>query len=104
IVQYLGHFNQDLVTSFANLSAATQASVNGLHYIRLIVPFTQEGYAGASKRMPSNRHNPYFNPEPLLKLKTGMESFDCSNADGAETEPAPPCKVQPPMAFQGRRT
>jgi phospholipid/cholesterol/gamma-HCH transport system substrate-binding protein len=104
VVQYLGHFNQDLVTSFANLSAATQASVKGLHYVRVVVPFTQEGYGGATTRLASNRHNPYFNPEPLRKLQTGLESFDCSNAKGVATQDAPPCKVQQPMEFQGRRT
>ena len=104
VVQYLGQFNQDLITSFANLSAATQATKDGIHYLRVIAPFTQEGYAGQANRLASNRHNPYFNPEPLLKLKTGLESFDCQNATGNETEPAPPCKVQQPLEFQGRRT
>lgn len=107
VVQYLGLFKQDLVTSFANLSAATEATAKvgdkDVHYLRVIVPFTQEGFAGQSKRLPSNRHNPYFNPMPLLKLKTGLESFDCQNAAGAQTQGAPPCKVQPPLAFQGSR-
>jgi phospholipid/cholesterol/gamma-HCH transport system substrate-binding protein len=104
VVQFLGHYNQDLITAFSSLSAATQASAGGVHYLRVVAPFTQEGYAGASARLPSNRHNPYFAPEPMRKLKTGLESFDCENAKGAETEPAPPCKVQPPLEFQGRRT
>jgi hypothetical protein len=58
---------------------------------------------GHAKRLPSNRHNPYFAPEPLRKLPQGMESFDCANA-GNSTQKAPPCKVQPPLEFQGRRT
>jgi phospholipid/cholesterol/gamma-HCH transport system substrate-binding protein len=104
VTQFLGHYNQDLITSFANLSAATQGSQDGLHYVRVVVPFTQEGYLGYSQRIASNRHNPYFAPQPLLKLKTGLESFDCQNANGTATEAAPPCKVQQPLEFQGRRT
>lgn len=110
VVQYLGLFKQDLVTSFANLAAAAQATApsqlggDPVHYLRVIVPFTQEGLTVQSKRLPSNRHNPYFTPEPLRKLPQGLESFDCANAGGAETESAPPCKVQQPLDFQGRRT
>jgi phospholipid/cholesterol/gamma-HCH transport system substrate-binding protein len=109
VVQYLGLFKQDLITSFSNLAAATQAAApsspggDPVHYLRVVVPFTQEGFAGQAKRLPSNRHNPYFNPQPLRKLPQGLESFDCANA-GTGTESAPPCKVQPPMDFQGRRT
>jgi phospholipid/cholesterol/gamma-HCH transport system substrate-binding protein len=109
VVQYLGLFKQDLVTSFANLSAATQGAApsepggDPVHYLRVIVPFTQEGWAGQAKRLGSNRHNPYFAPEPLRKLPQGLDSFDCANA-GSGTQPAPQCKVQPPVEFQGRRT
>ena len=53
-------------------------------------------------RPPSNRHNPYFAPEPLRKLPHGLEAFDCSNA-GSGTQAAPVCKVQPPIEFQGKR-
>ena len=109
VVQYLGLFKQDLVTSFANLSAAAQATDAGsdgkpVHYLRVVVPFTEEGFAGQAKRLASNRHNPYFNPQPLMKLKSGLEAFDCQNAGtGPETEQAPPCKVQPPLDFKGSR-
>jgi virulence factor Mce-like protein len=109
VVQYLGLFKQDLVTSFANLSAATQATAPSqlggkpVHYLRVVVPFTQEGLTLQGRRLASNRHNPYFTPEPLRKLPQGLEAFDCSNAGGSETEPAPLCKVQTPLEFQGKR-
>jgi ABC-type transporter Mla subunit MlaD len=108
VVQYLNLFKQDLITSFANLSATTQAAQPAepggapVHYLRTIVPFTQEGLAGYGKRIPSNRHNPYFAPEPLRKLPQGLEAFDCTGA-GSGTEKAPPCKVQQPMDFHGKR-
>jgi ABC-type transporter Mla subunit MlaD len=110
VVQYLGLFKQDLITSFANLAAATQATQPSepggppVHYLRVIVPFTQEGFAGHAKRVPSNRHNPYFTPEPLRNLPQGLDSFDCRNASNIGTEKAPPCKIQQPLDFQGRRT
>ena len=110
VVQYLGLFKQDLITSFANLAAATQGAApsqpggDPVHYLRVVVPFTQEGFAGQAKRLPSNRHNPYFNPEPLLKLPQGLDSFDCSNTSNPSSpEPAPPCRVQQPLLFGGKR-
>jgi hypothetical protein len=110
VVQYLAPFKQDLITSFANLAAATEATApsrpgggDAVHYLRVVAPFTQEGLVYQAKRIPSNRHNPYFSPEPLLKLPHGLESFDCSNATGTPTQPAPPCKVQPPLEFEGRK-
>ena len=109
VVQYLGLFKQDLVTSFANLAAATQATAPSeaggppVHYLRVIVPFTEEGLTVQAKRLASNRHNPYFTPEPLRKLAQGLEAFDCSNAGSSATAKAPPCKVQQPLDFEGKR-
>ena len=109
VVQYLGLFKQDLITSFSNLTAATQAAVPAkgggppIHYLRVLAPFTQEGLVGYAHRQGSNRHNPYFTPEPLRKLAQGLEAFDCSNASDSGTQAAPLCKVQPPMEFQGKR-
>jgi virulence factor Mce-like protein len=104
VVQYLGLFKQDLITSFSNLAAATQATAGGVHYLRVLAPFTQEGLAAQAKRLPSNRHNPYFAPEPLRKLPQGMDSFDCANAaGGGGTQSAPPCRTQAPLEFQGKK-
>lgn len=110
VVQYLLLFKQDLVTSFANLASATQASQpaqpggDPIHYIRVVVPFTEEGFAGHAKRLGTNRHNPYFTPGGLMKLPSGLESIDCSNTGNASGgEPAPPCKVQSPLEWQGKK-
>jgi phospholipid/cholesterol/gamma-HCH transport system substrate-binding protein len=113
VVEYLGLYKQEVVTTFANLAAATQASQrpaagqDPIHYLRALVPFTTEGLAVQAQRYGTNRHNPYLLPLGLLKLQeTGsLESFDCSNTGNPGSgEPAPPCKVQQPLAFQGRRT
>jgi virulence factor Mce-like protein len=112
IVQYLGLYREEVVTTLANLSASTQASERvsaggpALHYLRALVPFTTEGLAVSDKRYGTNRHNPYLLPLGLLKLGNGgLESFDCSNTGNPSPgEAAPPCKVQQPLLFQGRRT
>jgi hypothetical protein len=111
VVQYLGVYKQEIVSAITNLAAsteATQAPAAGaapLHYIRTLVPFTAEGLAVQSRRYGTNRHNPYFVPLALLKLGSGLESFDCQNTGNPGSgEPAPPCKVQQPLDFQGRQT
>jgi len=110
VVQYLGQFKQDLITSFANLASSAQAQqpMKGggepLKYLRVVIPFTAEGLVAYDRRIPSNRYNPYFGPQPLRKLPTGLESFDCSHTSNpGPAEEAPPCKVQQPLEFQGRR-
>jgi ABC-type transporter Mla subunit MlaD len=109
VVQYLGLFKQDLITSFSNLAAATQATAPAkgggppVHYLRVVAPFTQEGLVGYGDRQGANRHNPYFTPEPLRKLSQGLEAFDCRNASASPTQAAPLCKVQTPLEFQGKR-
>jgi hypothetical protein len=99
------------VTAIANVAAATQASERPaagqppLHYLRTVVPFTSEGAVVQDRRFGTNRHNPYLLPLGLLKLKQGLDSFDCSNTGNPGSgEAAPPCTVQQPLEFQGRRT
>jgi phospholipid/cholesterol/gamma-HCH transport system substrate-binding protein len=111
VVQYLGLYKQEIGSAIANLAASTQGAEPGfaggppLHYIRTLVPFTAEGLAVQSRRYGTNRHNPYFVPLALLKLSSGLESFDCQNTGNPGSgEAAPPCKVQQPLDFQGRRT
>jgi virulence factor Mce-like protein len=111
VVRYLGLYKEEIVTTIANLAASTQASEQTgagqpqLHYLRALVPFTAEGAAVQDRRFGTNRHNPYFVPLALLKLRQGLDSFDCSNTGNPGSgEPAPPCRVQTPLLFQGRRT
>jgi hypothetical protein len=110
IVDYAGLYKQEVVTSWADVAAATQAvesQVAGgpkLHYLRALVPFTSEGLVAYDRRLGTNRHNPYLLPRGLDKLKTGLESFDCQNTSNQGSgEPAPPCKVQTPLLFRGER-
>ena len=110
IVDYLGMFKTEAAAWVANLAASTQgaekARPNGkpIHYLRALVPFRMEGLAIQGRRAASNRNTPYFAPRALDKLKTGLESFDCRHASNPPIQPAPPCKVQNPFEFRGRRT
>jgi len=113
VVQYLGLYKQEIVTTLSNLAVSTQASerpsagADPIHYLRALVPFTAEGAVVTAQRFGTNRHNPYLLPLGMLKLQTGgaLESFDCSNTGNPGSgQPAPPCRVQQPLSFQGRRT
>jgi phospholipid/cholesterol/gamma-HCH transport system substrate-binding protein len=110
VVDYLGLYKQEMVTQLANVASTTQASEitrAGIrrHYLRTLIPFTPEGFVLANQRFGTNRHNPYFTPHALDKLATGLEAIDCRNTGNPSPAgtPAPPCKLQPPMAFRGRR-
>jgi phospholipid/cholesterol/gamma-HCH transport system substrate-binding protein len=111
VVQYLGVYKEEVVTAIANLAAATEGAEQPgagrppLHYIRALVPFTAEGLLVEDKRFGTNRHNPYMAPLGMNKLAQGLDSFDCSNTGNPGSgEPAPPCRVQQPLLFEGRRS
>jgi phospholipid/cholesterol/gamma-HCH transport system substrate-binding protein len=111
VVRFAGLYKNEVVTTIANLAASTQASERPaagqppLHYLRALVPFTAEGIVVNDRRYGTNRHNPYLLPLGLLKLKHGLDSFDCSNTGNPGSgEAAPPCRAQQPLLWQGRRT
>jgi virulence factor Mce-like protein len=109
VVDYLGLYKQEVVTTFSVLAASTQASERGvaggepLHYVRALVPFTAEGPLVQDRRFGTNRPNPYLRPMGLLKLgQGGVESFSCAHAGNPGSgEPAYPCKEQEPLPWQG---
>lgn len=110
VVDYLGRFRYEVVSTLANIAAATQAGQptrpggRPLEYLRALVPFTAEGMVTAEKRFGSNRHNPYFLPRALDNLKAGLEAFDCRNASNPDSpQAAPPCREQAPLEFRGQR-
>jgi phospholipid/cholesterol/gamma-HCH transport system substrate-binding protein len=111
VVDYLALYKQELVTQVSNVASSTQATEitragKRRHYLRTLIPFMPEGLATATTRFGTNRHNPYFAPRALDHLATGLESIDCRNT-GNPSPPgtkAPPCKLQPPTTFRGKRT
>ncbi len=110
VVDFLEPNKREFVTMWANIAADNQGSEVGadgkrLHYIRALVPITNEGLVASDQRFGTNRHNPYIAPGGLAKLgQGGLEAFDCSN-QGNQSPPtqfAPPCKEQAKPTFQGR--
>ncbi|MDX6650660.1 MAG: phospholipid/cholesterol/gamma-HCH transport system substrate-binding protein [Solirubrobacteraceae bacterium] len=114
VVDYLGRYRYEVTTMLANVAAASQASLPGasgkqIHYLRTLIPFTNEAQADQSQRLASNRHNPYLAPRALDRLASGLQAFDCANLGNPQRvlvlgPGAPPCLVQAPFEFQGRRT
>jgi ABC-type transporter Mla subunit MlaD len=113
VVEFLAQYRSEFVTAWANVAASTQAAHAfpggpSVRYLRVTIPFTQETFVGQPRRLPSNRHNPYFEPRGLDRLPTGLHAFDCQNLSNPETVPAlgpvPPCVVQTPPLIQARRT
>ena len=112
VVDYLGLYKRDVINAIVGIAASTQATERpqgggpAIHYLRALVPFNAEGLVAAQNRFGTNRHNPYFLPGALTKLKTQLETFDCRN-EGNQSPPgaaAPPCVVAPNLEFQGRST
>jgi phospholipid/cholesterol/gamma-HCH transport system substrate-binding protein len=111
VAEYLALYKEDAVAQLGGFGASLQASApteaggDRIHYLRALVPFTSEGLLVYDQREGTNRHNPYFRPHGLDKLRTGLESFSCSNVGNPSAgEPAPPCVVQQQVTFQGRST
>jgi hypothetical protein len=111
IVEYVDLYKQDAVAQLAGFGsslqakAPTEAGGAPLHYLRALVPFTSEGFAVYEQRSGTNRHNPYFEPFALNRLRDGLEAFDCTHLGNPSAgEPAPPCREQKQAEFQGRTT
>jgi phospholipid/cholesterol/gamma-HCH transport system substrate-binding protein len=110
---FLGLYRRELVQSWMNVAAATQATVQNpgaakaLHYLRVLIPVTSEAFMTQGERFASNRHNPYLAPGALAKLATGLEALDCANTANPQTLPVlgstPPCHEQAPYEFDGAR-
>ena len=113
VADYLGIYKQEVAAMFADVAAAAQPTMAApgqplIHYLRVLIPLTNETFVTQPRRLASNRHNAYFAPRGLDKLASGLEAFDCSNVGNPQTVPvigsAPPCRVQTPPLIQGRRT
>ncbi len=119
VVEYLGAYRAEVMAPFMNVAAATQDTFgapgarDALHYLRVLIPVTNEGPVNQPRRLPSNRHNAYMRPRALDRLAEGLESYDCrhlSNPPAAPVagsaprgcDPMEPWSLgdRPPSAFQ----
>jgi virulence factor Mce-like protein len=130
-------YKNEIQAFFANSAAATQAtspvagSSEPAHYLRTSNPMNPEMLSVYSKRLPTNRGNPYPFPGDSLSLKDGLAAFETRNCTGQSTlqlgvgpalpgvltdalrdnilkfalnngsVPAPPCKQQPRFSLHG---
>jgi virulence factor Mce-like protein len=113
IITLVSAYRREITATVANVGAATQATAPGLggtpvHYLRSLVPITEESIMGYKQRLASNRHNAYHAPGELDQLlHGGLQASNCANAFNPQTLPvigtgAPPCRQQPPWPFNGR--
>ncbi|HEX2087377.1 MAG TPA: hypothetical protein VHF89_16965, partial [Solirubrobacteraceae bacterium] len=93
IAEYLSVYRSEVITPFMNVAAATQDTFrapgarDALHYLRVLIPITNEGPVNQPRRLPSNRHNAYMRPRALDRLAQGLESFDCGHLGNPQTAP-----------------
>jgi phospholipid/cholesterol/gamma-HCH transport system substrate-binding protein len=100
-LQYLGEYVPELQAFFANLTAATQAHLGDsntqnqgplLHYLRTMQIFTPESLAVYTKRVGTNRANPYFQPGAFRALANGglqvFETGSCADSAPSVSGPA----------------
>ncbi len=91
-LKFTGEYVPELQALFANATAVTEAhdknadTTNGQnqHYLRALQTINPEGLAVYSKRIGTNRANPYFQPEGFRLLgKGGLQVFStaaCANS------------------------
>ncbi len=100
-LQFTGQYIPELQAFFANFTAATQAHANNantenqgpsLHYLRTMQVLGPESLAIYTKRIGTNRANPYFQPGASRALNNGglqvFESGSCANSAPSVSGPA----------------
>lgn len=111
-LRIINDYRFDIVSSLATVAAATQGSTTRAdgtrqHYLRVLPPVLSEALLGYAQRLPTNRANPYREPNGMGDLKSGqtMRAFSCQNVNNPQTTPplgpAPPCIMQAPWNFNG---
>jgi phospholipid/cholesterol/gamma-HCH transport system substrate-binding protein len=100
-LQFMGQYVPETLSSFANFTAATQAHLGDsntanqgppLHYLRTMQILGPESLAIYTKRIGTNRANPYFQPGAFNALGSGglqvFESGSCANSAPSVSGPA----------------
>jgi len=81
VLDYINSYRREIAAFFANSTASTQATQTNLagnkllHYLRISNPVNPESLTAYSKRMHSNRGNPYMAPGASAQLLQGLRVF-----------------------------
>lgn len=113
VINLINAYRNELQASIVNVSAATQASADDSsggtsHYLRALIPITEEGLTGATQRGGANRHNAYPAPGSWNAIgREGLSASDCRNTANPNVavlgSGAPPCKVAEGFEFAGEK-
>ncbi|HEY1508259.1 MAG TPA: MlaD family protein [Solirubrobacteraceae bacterium] len=81
IFNYINDYRREIAAFFANSTATTQATAQNitqtklLHYLRISNPVNPETLTNYSRRLDSNRGNPYIAPGASAQLLNGLSVF-----------------------------
>lgn len=81
IAEFLGLYQRETISFFANVAAATNASAAGaggkqFKYLRTANPLGLENLAFFPNRLPTNRNNAYALPGAYDRLSQGIEQYE----------------------------
>jgi len=113
MIQFMTPYRREIIATVANVGAATEATAPGfdgkpIHYLRALVPISEEANVAYRQRLASNRHNAYPAPGELSRLGTsGLQASSCANQNNLQPLPvlgtgAPRCSQQAPWTFLGQ--
>ena len=112
MIDFVGLYQKEVVTSMANLAAGLQAtapaatSTGSAGYQRSLAIIGNETPFGQSIREPTNRNNTYFAPGELAYIgQGGRHSGNCNNTGNASQSgfgfPNVACRLQPGFQWNG---
>jgi virulence factor Mce-like protein len=115
IVQLLASYNTllSVVANTGGMFSGSYAGPGGVvsNYATGVVSLWNETISGWTKKLPTNRQNPYPTPTALLGLaKNGyIDAYDCRNIHNPLLLPStfngvPPCVTQGPWLFNGKKS
>ncbi len=101
ITDYLGQYKREITAFLANSTAAVQAGDSSGKYLRTTNPVSPESLAAYSRRLPTNRSNPYAEPGANDQIARGLPVFGTylCQSGGSPQVPAPSALL--PAQLQG---
>ena len=117
LIPFLALMSADRNSVYGSLANAAQIQngvmeaprVGPVHYAAGAVTVWNETIGGWVRKLPTNRSNPYPAPDSEIDIAHGgLRAYDCRNTGNPLLVPptgngAPPCLLQGPWTFLGRR-